>query len=207
MAEKLRPGFKAEAENIAQLVRGELGLGPLDALDCFALAEKWGIPVVSLGELRENGATDRSVRRLLSEDAGVLGDDGRARHEAPDRLQPAPTTRPQREQPGARAFAPDPRARGRSGHRHRRLPALGRRVRRPKPTGSAQRCSCRARALSSGCSRTATSKTARETSASASSCSGGASTTPASSVSSRASARSTCRLDLEEHTVPEVSCT
>jgi Zn-dependent peptidase ImmA (M78 family) len=70
VAEQLRPGFKAEAEKIAQLVRAELGLGPLDALDCFALAEAWGIPVVSLDELRENGANDRSVRRLLSEDAG-----------------------------------------------------------------------------------------------------------------------------------------
>jgi Zn-dependent peptidase ImmA (M78 family) len=70
VAEQLRPGFKAEAEKIAQLVRAELGLGPLDPLDCFALAEAWGIPVVSLGELRENGANDRSVRRLLSEDAG-----------------------------------------------------------------------------------------------------------------------------------------
>jgi Zn-dependent peptidase ImmA (M78 family) len=70
VAEELRPGFKAEAEKIAQLVRTELGLGALDALDCFALAEAWGIPVVSVGELRENGAKDRSVRRLLSEDAG-----------------------------------------------------------------------------------------------------------------------------------------
>ena len=70
MAEQLRPGFKAEAESIAQVVRAELGLGPLDALDCFALAEAWGIPVVSVGELRENGANDRSVRRLLSKDAG-----------------------------------------------------------------------------------------------------------------------------------------
>jgi IrrE N-terminal-like domain len=70
MAAELRPGFKAEAEKIAQLARAELGLGPLDALDCFALAEEWGIPVVSLGELRADGAPDRSVRRLLSEDAG-----------------------------------------------------------------------------------------------------------------------------------------
>ena len=70
MAEQLRPGFKAEAEKIAQLVRAELALEPLDPLDCFALAETWGIPVVSLGELRENGANERSVRRLLSEDAG-----------------------------------------------------------------------------------------------------------------------------------------
>jgi Zn-dependent peptidase ImmA (M78 family) len=70
VAAVLRPGFKAEAEHIAQRVRAELALGPLDALDCFALAEAWGIPVVSVGELRENGAKDRSVRRLLSEDAG-----------------------------------------------------------------------------------------------------------------------------------------
>jgi hypothetical protein len=70
VAAELRPGFKAEAEKIAQLARAELGLGPLDALDCFALAEEWGIPVVSLGELRVDGAPDRSVRRLLSEDAG-----------------------------------------------------------------------------------------------------------------------------------------
>lgn len=70
MAEELRPGFKTEAEKTARLVRAELGLGPLDALDCFALAEAWGIPVVSLEELREDGATDRSVGRLLSEDAG-----------------------------------------------------------------------------------------------------------------------------------------
>jgi hypothetical protein len=70
VAEELRRGFKAEAETIAHLVRAELDLGLLDALDCFALAEAWGIPVVSLGELREDGAKDRSIRRLLSEDAG-----------------------------------------------------------------------------------------------------------------------------------------
>jgi hypothetical protein len=70
VAGELRPGFKAEAEKIAQRVRAELGLTALDALDCFALADVWGIPVVSLGELRENGAKDESVRRLLGEDAG-----------------------------------------------------------------------------------------------------------------------------------------
>lgn len=70
MPEELRRGFKAEAETIARAVRAELGLGLLDAVDCFALAQAWGIPVVSLGELREDGAEDRSVRRLLSEEAG-----------------------------------------------------------------------------------------------------------------------------------------
>jgi IrrE N-terminal-like domain len=70
VATQLRPGFKAEAENIAQLVRGDLALGPLDALDCFAIAEAWAIPVVSIGELREYGAKDSSVRHLLSDEAG-----------------------------------------------------------------------------------------------------------------------------------------
>jgi IrrE N-terminal-like domain len=70
VAGEFRRGFKAEAETIAQVVRAELGLGLLDPLDCFALADAWGIPVVSLGELRADGAKDRSVRRLLSEDAG-----------------------------------------------------------------------------------------------------------------------------------------
>jgi Zn-dependent peptidase ImmA (M78 family) len=67
---ELRRGFKADAERIADLVRRDLGLAPLDRLDCFALAETWGVPVVSLGELREDGASDASIRRLLSPDAG-----------------------------------------------------------------------------------------------------------------------------------------
>jgi len=41
VAGELRRGFKAEAEDIAQLVRAELGLGALDALDCLALAGRW----------------------------------------------------------------------------------------------------------------------------------------------------------------------
>jgi hypothetical protein len=70
VAGELRRGFKSEAERIAELVRGDLGLGPLDRLDCFALAEAWGIPVVSLGELREDGASEASITRLMSPDAG-----------------------------------------------------------------------------------------------------------------------------------------
>jgi IrrE N-terminal-like domain len=70
VADELRRGFKADAERIAELVRSDLGLGPLDRLDCFGLAETWGIPVVSLGELREDGASDASIRRLMSPDAG-----------------------------------------------------------------------------------------------------------------------------------------
>ena len=70
MADELRHGFKSEAERLAELVRRDLGLGPLDRLDCFALADGWGIPVVSLGELREDGASTASIRRLMSPDAG-----------------------------------------------------------------------------------------------------------------------------------------
>jgi uncharacterized protein DUF955 len=70
VAVELRRGFKSEAERTAELVRRDLGLGLLDRLDCFALAEAWGIPVVSLGELREDGASEASIRRLLSPEAG-----------------------------------------------------------------------------------------------------------------------------------------
>jgi IrrE N-terminal-like domain len=67
---ELRRGFKSDAERIAEHVRLELGLEPLDRLDCFALAEAWGIPVVSLGELREDGASQASIRRLTSPESG-----------------------------------------------------------------------------------------------------------------------------------------
>jgi len=70
VAAELRRGFKSDAERIAETVRAELRLGPLDRLDCFALAEAWGIPVVSLGELRDDGASEASIRRLMSADAG-----------------------------------------------------------------------------------------------------------------------------------------
>jgi hypothetical protein len=70
MTDELRRGFKTDAERIAQLVRRDLGLGPLDRLDCVALAEEWGIPIVSLGELREDGASQSSIKRLMSDDAG-----------------------------------------------------------------------------------------------------------------------------------------
>ncbi|HET7855045.1 MAG TPA: ImmA/IrrE family metallo-endopeptidase [Gaiellaceae bacterium] len=70
MVAEFRHGFKSEAERIAEHVRRDLGLEPTDRLDCFALADAWGIPVVSLGELREDGASEASIRRLMSPDAG-----------------------------------------------------------------------------------------------------------------------------------------
>lgn len=70
MADELRRGFKKEAENLAQLVRTELGLNHLDRLDCAALADAWGIPIVTLGELREDGAKESSILHLLGPVAG-----------------------------------------------------------------------------------------------------------------------------------------
>jgi hypothetical protein len=70
VVDDFRRGFKADAERIAEVVRRDLGLGPLDRLDCFALADAWGIPVVSLGELREDGASETTIRRLMSPGAG-----------------------------------------------------------------------------------------------------------------------------------------
>jgi Zn-dependent peptidase ImmA (M78 family) len=67
---ELRRGFKSDAERTAEVVRGDLGIGPLDRLDCFSLAEAWGIPVVSLGALRQDGASEASIRRLMSPEAG-----------------------------------------------------------------------------------------------------------------------------------------
>jgi Zn-dependent peptidase ImmA (M78 family) len=70
MPDELRRGFKSEAEDLAKLVRGELHLGVLDRLDCYVLAETWGIPIVTLGELREDGAKEESIKRLLAPAAG-----------------------------------------------------------------------------------------------------------------------------------------
>ena len=47
----LRRGFKSEAAKLAQEIRTELGLGPLDGLDPLALAAHLYIPVVPLSSL------------------------------------------------------------------------------------------------------------------------------------------------------------
>lgn len=70
MADGLRRGFKTEAESLAQLVRAELELGILDPLDCTELAALWGIPICSLGELREDGASEWSIQQTLGPSAG-----------------------------------------------------------------------------------------------------------------------------------------
>jgi IrrE N-terminal-like domain len=70
VADELRRGFKADAERLAESVRGELGLEPWQPLDCLVLADQLGIDVVTLRELRRHGAKDESIRRLISADAG-----------------------------------------------------------------------------------------------------------------------------------------
>ena len=70
MPEKLRRGFKAEAERTAASVRANLGLSAVDRLDCLQLADALGIPVISLKELRKFGAASESITRLLRPQSG-----------------------------------------------------------------------------------------------------------------------------------------
>lgn len=66
----MRYGFKTEAERTSSSIRPELGLKPVDWLDCLSLASYLGIPVVSLKELAEDGARAGSIARLLASDSG-----------------------------------------------------------------------------------------------------------------------------------------
>jgi hypothetical protein len=66
----LRPGFKADAERLAESVRVELALKASQPLDCLALADHLGIEVISLRELRRHGAKDESIHTLVSAEAG-----------------------------------------------------------------------------------------------------------------------------------------
>src|SRR2546428_674113 len=65
MGELLRRGFKTQAEQLAHSVRLEMGLEPIDPLDCFALASNLGVPIVSLKELLIDGADRRHVEHLF----------------------------------------------------------------------------------------------------------------------------------------------
>lgn len=59
---KFRYGFKTEANDIANEVRAELGLGPLEALDPHRLASFLAIPVLALSELVQD---DAGIRHLI----------------------------------------------------------------------------------------------------------------------------------------------
>lgn len=69
MADGLRAGFKADAERIAESVRDELDLEPWQPLDSLALADHLGIEVITLRDLRHEGAKDESIRTLTSAEA------------------------------------------------------------------------------------------------------------------------------------------
>jgi Zn-dependent peptidase ImmA (M78 family) len=68
----VRRGFPAEANRLATTVRGELGLGSHDRFDPWALADEYGIPVVSISELVAEGARSSSVKRLTAIDDGCF---------------------------------------------------------------------------------------------------------------------------------------
>lgn len=65
----LRWGFKAEAERLALAVRKEMCIGVTDPFDCLALAHHLAIPVVSLVDMVEFGASHTSVAQLSRADA------------------------------------------------------------------------------------------------------------------------------------------
>jgi hypothetical protein len=65
MSEKLRHGFKAEAERIALSVREELDLPVNARLDALVLAKHFEIPVISLRDLLQCGAPISSVNQLI----------------------------------------------------------------------------------------------------------------------------------------------
>ncbi len=64
MAASLRRGFKAEAERQSQAIRTQLNLGPMGRLSCFVLADHLCVPVASLQDLLDDGASPESVARL-----------------------------------------------------------------------------------------------------------------------------------------------
>jgi Zn-dependent peptidase ImmA (M78 family) len=70
MADKFRRGFKAEAERFSLSLRAELGLGSMDRLDPLALTVHLEIPVISLEELRQDGADSRHIARLMARTSG-----------------------------------------------------------------------------------------------------------------------------------------
>lgn len=65
----LRRGFKSEASDLAEEVRGELGLSRFDRLDPFALARHLAVPVIPLSDLT---ATCSGAQYFLAVEPGTL---------------------------------------------------------------------------------------------------------------------------------------
>jgi hypothetical protein len=66
MSQRLRRGFKADAERIALEVRSDSGLDPCAPIDCAQLCSSLGIPIIAVPELIESGASARSIRQILA---------------------------------------------------------------------------------------------------------------------------------------------
>ena len=66
MGRELPRGFKADAERLALLIRDELGLRPVDPVDCEALCDKLGVPTLTVSRLAASGASPNSIRCILS---------------------------------------------------------------------------------------------------------------------------------------------
>lgn len=66
MGHELRRGFKSEAERIAHAVREEIGLCPTSAIRCEELCQHLGIPVISVPDLIDSGASTASVRCITA---------------------------------------------------------------------------------------------------------------------------------------------
>ncbi|HUX05626.1 MAG TPA: ImmA/IrrE family metallo-endopeptidase [Acidimicrobiales bacterium] len=60
-------GFKTKARNLALEVRDEVGIGPHDPLDVYALAELYGLRIVDLSRLRDFGCHSESLDYFLND--------------------------------------------------------------------------------------------------------------------------------------------
>src|SRR2546427_12999809 len=70
MAVNLRRGFKTEAERISIALRHELGLSPFDRLECPQLCRHLGVPILTLDELRDDGAGPNHIAILKAPGSG-----------------------------------------------------------------------------------------------------------------------------------------
>lgn len=66
----LRRGFKTEAERLAAEIRSEMGLTMYQRLDARVLAEHYGIPVVTLDDLRGLVSDPQSIRHFATKGRG-----------------------------------------------------------------------------------------------------------------------------------------
>jgi hypothetical protein len=66
MGQELRRGFKADAERLALAIREEIGLRPIDPVDCEVLCGKLAIPTITISRLAVSGASPKSIHCLLS---------------------------------------------------------------------------------------------------------------------------------------------